>query len=822
MKFLVQGMTCEVCRGRVEKTVAALEGARNVEVNLLTKTMTLDADDNLTADKIINAVRKIGYDARVAEGVTLESLREERQNELKSMSFRLLVSFIFLVPLMVLSMTDFWNFSFKGVIELLLTLPIIIVNKNYFISGFKAIFAKAPNMDSLVAVGASASFLYSVYLLTNNRAMNMYYFDGAAMIIALITLGKFLEARAKAKSTGAMEEIASLTPKVAKVLTKEGSIEERQIEDLKIGDIIVISPKERVPADSVVIEGESLADEAFLTGESAPVPKKKGLMIIAGSLNGNGALKARVLKTNEDSSLSRILSLIAEASAGKPKIARIADKVSAVFVPSIMTIALIVFISWLLIGESLDFALNMAISVLVISCPCALGLATPVAVMAGIGRAAKSAMLIKNAEVLETAAKTSVALFDKTGTLTSGKPKAIDFIKINSDYSDEELIAKAAALEEVTEHPLALAVREYAKEQNISTAKAKNVKAVFGRGVKGVIDEKAVLFGSENFMIAEKVDISPYHGELTRITKFGATPLLLAIDGNLAGIFHIEDVLKATSKKTISLLKNLNITPIILTGDNQFTANALARTLNIEQALGSLLPEDKEREVKRLQNAGNTVLMTGDGVNDAPALMAADVSVAMGAGTEVAAESSDVIFIKNNLINLINLINLSRAVIKTIKENLFWAFFYNILAIPVAAGCFYSSFGLKLSPMIAAAAMSCSSLFVVVNSLRLRNLKLLKGDENINLNSDDKGEALLKENTKNIIEEENLMETTLNIKGMMCEHCKAHVTKALSAIDGVSSVEVNLDAGEAKVTTIKEVTNDTFKKAIEDAGYELA
>ncbi|MBO6305117.1 MAG: cation-translocating P-type ATPase, partial [Selenomonadaceae bacterium] len=362
MKFLVQGMTCEVCRGRVEKTVAALEGARNVEVNLLTKTMTLDADDNLTADKIINAVRKIGYDARVAEGVTLESLREERQNELKSMSFRLLVSFIFLVPLMVLSMTDFWNFSFKGVIELLLTLPIIIVNKNYFISGFKAIFAKAPNMDSLVAVGASASFLYSVYLLTNNRAMNMYYFDGAAMIIALITLGKFLEARAKAKSTGAMEEIASLTPKVAKVLTKEGSIEERQIEDLKIGDIIVISPKERVPADSVVIEGESLADEAFLTGESAPVPKKKGLMIIAGSLNGNGALKARVLKTNEDSSLSRILSLIAEASAGKPKIARIADKVSAVFVPSIMTIALIVFICWLLIGESLDFALNMAIS----------------------------------------------------------------------------------------------------------------------------------------------------------------------------------------------------------------------------------------------------------------------------------------------------------------------------------------------------------------------------------------------------------------------------------------------------------------------------
>lgn len=810
-------MTCEVCRGRVENTVAALEGAKNVEVNLLTKTLTLDADDNLTAEKIIAAVRKIGYDARAAEGVTLESLREERQNELKTMSFRLLVSFIFLVPLMILSMTDFLNFSFKGVIELFLTIPIIIVNKSYFVNGFKAILSKAPNMDSLVAVGASASFLYSVYLLANNHSMNMYYFDGAAMIIALITLGKFLEARAKAKSTVAMEEIAALTPKVAKVLTKEGNIEERPIEDLKIGDIIAISPKERVPADSVVIEGESLADEAFLTGESAPVPKKKGLMIIAGSLNGNGALKARVLKTNEDSSLSRILSLIAEASAGKPKIARIADKVSAVFVPSIMCIALLVFISWLLIGESVDFALNMAISVLVISCPCALGLATPVAVMAGIGRAAKSAMLIKNAEVLETAAKTSVALFDKTGTLTSGKPKVIDFIKINSDYSDAALIAKAAALEEVTEHPLALAVREYAKEKNISAAKAENVSAVFGRGVKGVIEDKSALFGSENFMIAEKIDISPYHGELTRITKFGATPLLLAIDGNLAGIFHIEDILKSSSQKTISLLKNLNITPIILTGDNQFTANAIARTLNIDQALGSLLPADKEREVKRLQNAGNTVLMTGDGVNDGPALMAADISVAMGAGTEVAAESSDVIFIKNNLINLINLINLSRAVIKTIKENLFWAFFYNVLAIPVAAGCFYSSFGLKLSPMIAAAAMSFSSLFVVLNSLRLRNLKLLKGDENVNLNSDD-----TKENAKNIIEEENLMETTLNIKGMMCEHCKAHVTKALSALDGVSSVEVNLEAEEAKVTMNKEVTNDTFKKAIEDAGYELA
>lgn len=724
MKFTVQGMSCEVCRGRVEKTVAKLDGAKNVEVNLLTKTMTLDVEGELTAEEIINAVQKIGYIAKLANSHTLEKMQQERQDELNSMKKRLIISFVFLVPLMILSMTSLLNNYPKGFWELILTLPIIYINKAYFWGGFKALFSKAPNMDSLVALGSGTAFCYSVYLMLNDFSMKELYFDGSAMIVSLITFGKFLEARAKAKSTGALEEIASLTPKIAKIF-ENNEIVERKIEDLKLGDIIVIAPKERVPADAIITEGESLVDESFLTGEVVPVPKKQGFEIKAGSLNGNGALKARVINTAEDSSVTRILNLIAAASTSKPKIAKIADKVSSIFVPTIISIALIVLCGWLMAGREADFAINMAISVLVISCPCALGLATPVAVMAGITRAAKASMLIKNSEVLETAAKTNIALFDKTGTLTSGKPQVVDFIKTSSNFSDEDLIAKAAALETVTEHPLALAVRGFAKEKNITHAKAENVEAIFGRGVKGKINDKEIMFGSENFMIAEKIDVAKFHGEITRITKFGGTPLILAEDNEITGIFHIEDTLKDSSKQTVEMLKKLNITPIILTGDNQHTAESLARSLDIDQAIGSMMPEDKEKEVKRLQKANNVVLMTGDGVNDGPALSAADVSVAMGSGTEVAAESSDVIFIKNDLLNLINLITLSRAVIKTIKQNLFWAFFYNALAIPVAAGLFYNSFGLKLSPMLAAAAMSCSSLFVVINSLRLIGLKLL-------------------------------------------------------------------------------------------------
>ena len=822
MKFLVQGMTCEVCRGRVEKTVAALVGAKNVEVNLLTKTMTLDIEGNLTEEDIIKAVQDIGYNARLANSMTLESLQKERQDELNLMKKRLIISFAFLIPLMIIAMTPLLSEFQKGFIELFLTLPIIYINKAYFLSGFKALFSKAPNMDSLVALGSGAAFLYSIYLLLQDFSATELYFDGAAMIVSLITFGKFLEARAKAKSTGALEEIAALTPKVAKIFI-DNNIIERKIEDLKLGDIIVIAPKERVPADSVIIEGESLVDESFLTGESAPVPKRAGFEIKAGSLNGNGALKARVTNTAEDSSLTRILNLITEASASKPKIAKITDKVSSIFVPTIIAIALLVFVAWLAAGSGADFALNMAISVLVISCPCALGLATPVAVMAGIGRGAKSAMLIKNSEVLETAAKTNIALFDKTGTLTSGKPQVVDFIKTDSKTLESDLIAKAAALETVTEHPLALAVREYAKSQNILPADAKNVEAVFGRGVKGSIEDREILFGSENFMISQKIDVAKFHGEITRITKFGGTPLLLAENGIIAGIFHIEDTLKSSSKKTVEMLKKLNITPIILTGDNQHTAEALARNLDIEQAIGQMLPDDKEKEVKRLQKANNVVLMTGDGVNDGPALSAADVSVALASGTEIAAESADVIFIKNDLTNLINLITLSRATIKTIKQNLFWAFFYNILAIPVAAGLFYASFGLKLSPMLAAAAMSCSSLFVVTNSLRLMRLNLLppeKSEEN-NKTPATITASDIKQDINQNFEEESVMETTLNVKGMMCEHCKAHVTKALSGIDGVNSVEVNLDAGTAKVKASKEISNDVFKKTIEDAGYEL-
>ena len=829
-KFIITGMTCEVCRSRVEKGVASLEGATDVSVNLLTNFMTLKTEGNLTAADVVAKVEALGYGAEeiietAGQETALNKLKQNREKNLKEAKVRLLGSFIFLIPLALLTFYYMEEAPLSvRVVECLLLAPILYLNRNYFKSGFRALISKAPNMDSLVALGAFASTLYG-------------FFDSAGMIVTLITLGKFLELRAKGKASAALEKMASILPKSARRVLGD-SVEEVAVSRLKLGDVVIVAPFERAPADGVVVSGESAFDESFLTGEATPVLKKEGYDVKAGSLNGAGALKIRVTSLSADSGVSKILKLVEEASASKPKLAMLADKVSGVFVPIVIILSIVVFAIWIALGETVDFALSMAISVLVISCPCALGLATPVAVMAGISKAAEAGLLIKNGEVLERASAVNIACFDKTGTLTQGKAEVSEVYPV--DISEEELIKKAASIEMVTEHPLARAVREYAAKRNVVPLKAENVEAVFGRGVKGVIEGKDILFGNENLLIYENVSVEKLKGAAGRIASLGGTALFLAENKELKGLFGVFDRPKESAREALSLLKKMNVTPIVLSGDSQKTAEAVSRELGIEQTIGNLLPEGKAKEITRLQNAGHKVLMAGDGVNDAPSIMRADVGLAMAGGTEVAAESSDGILIKNDLLSVAMVINLSKKVVATIKQNLFWAFFYNALAIPIAAGAFFPSFGIKLTPALAAFAMSMSSLFVVTNSLRLKikTINNVAFESQSNIVSEGKtldndvykvtvGDNALSNNlykSNNISSDNNKeakpMEKTLNIKGMMCEHCKAHVTKALSSLDGVSSVDVDLEKGVAKVSMEKDIDDSVFEKAIIDAGYE--
>ena len=824
-KFIITGMTCEVCRSRVEKGVAALVGAKDVSVNLLTNSMTMNMEENLTVRDVIAKVEALGYGAEeiledAGADSALDKLKQNREHNLKEAKKRLLGSFLFLIPLAALTFYYMETAPITvKVAEFALLIPILYFNRNYFKSGFRALLSKAPNMDSLVALGATASTAYG-------------FFDSAGMIVTLITLGKFLELRAKGKASAALEKMAAILPKSARRAVGD-SAEEVDVSKLKLGDIVIVAPFERAPADGIVVSGESALDESFLTGEATPVLKKEGYEIKAGSLNGAGALKVRVTSLAANSGVSKILKLVEDASASKPKLAMLADKVSGVFVPIVITLSIVVFFMWFALGESVDFALSMAISVLVISCPCALGLATPVAVMAGISKAAEMGLLIKNGEVLERASAVNIACFDKTGTLTQGKAEVAEVYPV--DIDEEELVQKAASIEMVTEHPLARAVREYAAKRDIAPLRAENVQAVFGRGVKGEIGGREILFGNENLLLYENVSVEKLKGAAGRIAALGGTALFLAENKELKGLFGLFDQPKASAKEAISLLRKMNVTPIVLTGDSQKTAEAVSREIGIEQTIGNLLPEGKAKEVKRLQEAGHKVLMAGDGVNDAPSIMRADVGLAMAGGTEVAAESADGILIKNDLSSVVAVIDLSKKVVTTIKQNLFWAFFYNALAIPVAAGALYSSFGIKLTPALAAFAMSMSSLFVVTNSLRLK-IRTINHEtppresaqtavssafpERGCAQASDYAEREGARAAEAIIKEEKFMEKTLSIKGMMCEHCKAHVTKALSSLDGVSSVEVDLEKGTAKVTTEKEIEDSVFEKAIVDAGYE--
>lgn len=820
-KFNVTGMTCSACSAHVEKSVKKLNGVKSVNVNLLQNNMHVDFDETaVSVDDIINAVVSGGYGASVA-GKKQEKKDNKIDNEISNMKFRLIVSLVCLVPLMYISMGHMWGWPFLSVFhgaengitfaltQMLLTLPIMYVNRKYYITGFKTLFHGAPNMDSLIAIGSGAAFAYGIIAIycigyglghgdkefAHSYMINLY-FESAAMILALITLGKFLESRAKGKTSQAIEKLIDLSPKTA-VVIRDGKEVTVGVDDVQIGEIVVVKAGQSVPLDGVIVEGNGAIDESAITGESIAVEKNIGDKVIGATINKSGYFKFKVEKVGEDTALSQIIHLVEEASASKAPIAKLADKVSGIFVPVVISIAVITIIVWLLLGKGVSFALSMGISVLVISCPCALGLATPTAIMVGTGKGAQYGILTKSAESLETAHQVDTVVLDKTGTITEGKPSVTDIAPVG--ISDKELLQIAASIEYLSEHPLAKAIVE--KADGLEFSDVADFEQIAGQGVKGSVDGKKVLAGNYKMMRENNIEVS----EDEIFAKDGKTSLYFAVDNKFVGIIAVADTIKATSRQAIEDMRNMGLDVIMLTGDNAVTANAIKNKLSLSSAVAEVLPSDKEDEVRKLQHNGHKVAMVGDGINDAPALTRADVGIAIGAGTDIAIESADIVLMKSDLQDVVTSIELSHSVIKNIKENLFWAFFYNALGIPIAAGVLYGIAGLKLNPMIAALAMSFSSVFVVSNALRLRffkpkcnNIKTVKNEK-----------------------ENKTMTKTIKINGMMCSHCTGRVGEVLNAIDGVSA-EVSLDnGGQAVVTLAKDVSDDVLKKAVVDAGYEV-
>ena len=820
-KFNVTGMTCSACSAHVEKSVKKLNGVKSVNVNLLQNNMHVDFDETaVSVDDIINAVVSGGYGASVARKKQ-EKKDNKIDNEISNMKFRLIVSLVCLVPLMYISMGHMWGWPFLSVFhgaengitfaltQMLLTLPIMYVNRKYYITGFKTLFHGAPNMDSLIAIGSGAAFTYGIIAIycigyglghgdkefAHSYMMNLY-FESAAMILALITLGKFLESRAKGKTSQAIEKLIDLSPKTA-VVIRDGKEVTVGVDDVQIGEIVVVKAGQSVPLDGVIVEGNGAIDESAITGESIAVEKNVGDKVIGATINKSGYFKFKVEKVGEDTALSQIIHLVEEASASKAPIAKLADKVSSIFVPVVISIAVITIIVWLLLGKGVSFALSMGISVLVISCPCALGLATPTAIMVGTGKGAQYGILTKSAESLETAHQVDTVVLDKTGTITEGKPSVTDIAPVG--ISDKELLQIAASIEYLSEHPLAKAIVE--KADGLEFSDVADFEQIVGQGVKGNVDGKKVLAGNYKMMRENNIEVS----EDEIFANDGKTSLYFAVDNKFVGIIAVADTIKETSRQAIEDMRNMGLDVIMLTGDNAVTANAIKNKLSLSSAVAEVLPSDKEDEVRKLQQNGHKVAMVGDGINDAPALTRADVGIAIGAGTDIAIESADIVLMKSDLQDVVTSIELSHSVIKNIKENLFWAFFYNALGIPVAAGVLYGIAGLKLNPMIAALAMSFSSVFVVSNALRLRffkpkcnNIKTVKNEK-----------------------ENKTMTKTIKINGMMCSHCTGRVGEVLNAIDGVSA-EVSLDnGGQAVVTLAKDVSDDVLKKAVVDAGYEV-
>lgn len=877
--FDVTGMTCSACSARVEKCVAKLPGTDKVTVNLLTNSMQVEYDETALSERqIIDAVVKAGYGASPKEvhgagnaaGTTAsagavrasDSANHIMEEQLAEMKFRLLVSFGFLIPLMYVSMGHMVGlplpYFLSGVenavsfalTQLLLCIPVIFVNRKYYIKGFQTLAHLAPNMDSLIAIGSSASLVYGIFAIYrmsyglgqgNMELVHRYYhdlyFESAAMILALITVGKYLETRSKGKTSEAITKLLDLAPKTA-VVERNGQETEIPVEQVQAGDIVVVRPGASVPVDGFIIEGSTSIEEAAITGESIPVHKQEGDTVIAATMNKTGFIRFKATRVGEDTTFSQIIRLVEEASASKAPIAKIADKISGIFVPVVIAIAIVTAIVWILVGATFEFALSCAISVLVISCPCALGLATPVAIMVGTGKGAENGILLKSGEALETAHNIQCVVMDKTGTITQGKPVVTN---VETSRTLEEFLAVAAGLEAKSEHPLAEAIMEFASARGAVPAAVENFRSIPGKGVEGSIGGRMYIAGNQRLMEERHISLANVQKRLETLADEGKTPMIFADDAGVLGMISVADVVKPTSREAVRQLKAMEIHVVMLTGDNRRTAEAIRRQMDIDKVIAEVLPQDKEREIAALQKEGKTVAMIGDGVNDAPALARADVGIAIGAGTDVAIESADVVLMKNDLLDVVTAIRLSKAVIRNIKQNLFWAFFYNVLGIPVAAGVYYTALGLKLNPMIGAAAMSLSSVFVVTNALRLRRFKTSKAEaetqdmtrvpeaeivagaeaEHVRINEADS--ALTRQNQGATIKENHKEDTnmiTMKIEGMMCAHCKAAVEKALNAVDGVKAA-VDLEAKTASVDAPADIDKEVLKKAVEDAGYEV-
>ncbi|MBP3313434.1 MAG: cadmium-translocating P-type ATPase [Oscillospiraceae bacterium] len=797
-KFNVTGMTCSACSARVESTTAKLKGVKSASVNLLANSMLVVYDETLlTAEDICHAVINVGYGASVAEK-TASRQTAQADGHLKAMKKRLLTSFLLLLPLMYVAMGHMLLLpvpaflhdpALLAITELLLTAPILAVNFGYFSRGFKNLFHGAPNMDSMVAVGSTAAFAYSVYaaisaVVGGGEISHHLYFESAAMILTLVTLGKYMEARSKGETGRAIEKLMDLEPKTACVL-RDGEEKIIPVAEVVVGDTVLIRPGQSIPVDGVVLEGSSTVDESMLTGESIPVEKTVGDHLGAATVNLTGSLTFRAERVGQDTTLAGIIRLVEEASASKAPIFRLADKIAGLFVPVVMSIAVITVIVWLLAGATFEFALTSGIAVLVISCPCALGLATPVSVMVGTGRGAEYGILLKSAEVLETMCHADTVVLDKTGTLTQGHPAVTDILPQNGNVMD--FLRIAAALEQNSEHPLAVAVLDAAKDLTIPSVT--DFSAVPGKGVMGVLDGKTYLGGNAQFLQENGIGVEERHD----LTTQGKTLLYFGEqNGAYLGVIAAADKEKPTAAQAVKTLQQKGLKVIMLTGDNADTARAVGERLGVDQVIAQVLPQDKEQNVRQLQEKGHKVIMVGDGINDAPALTAADVGMAIGAGTDIAMESADAVLMRSDPMDIVGGIELSHAVMKKIRLNLFWAFFYNFLCIPIAAGVLYPIFGLQLNPMLGAAAMSISSVCVVSNSLRLRTWKPTAAKETCHDHCHDHCEF---ETHK----EEKIMQYTLNITGMMCPHCQAHVEKALLAVSGVEKVEVDLQGGKATV-----------------------
>ena len=854
-QYTVTGMSCAACSARVEKAVSKVDGVTSCSVSLLTNSMGVEG--SATDAQIVEAVEQAGYGAspkgtatETANGRVNNSLEQLKaaqdalvDRETPKLRNRLIASLIFLVVLMYFSMghmmwgwplPEFFNGNHvaMGLLQLLLTVAVMVINQKFFISGFKGLIHGAPNMDTLVALGSAASFGYSVYALFAMTAaqvkgdmdavmsyMHEFYFESAAMILALITVGKMLEAHSKGKTTDALKSLMQLAPKTATVV-KDGVEQEISVDAVRKDDIFVVRPGENIPVDGEIIDGTTAVNESALTGESIPVDKQKGDAVSAATVNQSGFIKCRATRVGEDTTLSQIIQMVSDAAATKAPIAKIADRVSGVFVPAVITIAVITIIAWLIAGETVGFALARGISVLVISCPCALGLATPVAIMVGNGKGAKSGILFKTAASLEATGRTQIVALDKTGTITSGEPKVTDIVPDETFFEENgnhagKLLAIATSVEAKSEHPLAKAIMERAKKDEIAIAEVTDFSAVVGNGLTATLAGKMIKAGNLAF-VSKFVKVSDdMRAKAVEFSKEGKTPLFFATDDRLCGIIAVADTIKEDSPEAVRQLKNMGIRVVMLTGDNEQTANAIGKQAGVDEVIAGVLPDGKEAVIRKLKKQGR-VAMVGDGINDAPALTRADMGIAIGAGSDVAIDAADVVLMKSRLIDVPAAVRLSRATLTNIHENLFWAFFYNVIGIPLAAGLWYPLLGWKLNPMFGAAAMSLSSFCVVTNALRLNLCRVYDPKHDRKAKPDRKDKA-----DKPNESEEKSMTKTMNIEGMMCCHCEARVKKALEALDAVSEAAVSHESGTAVVTLSSDISDEKLKETVEAEDYKV-